>query len=69
MSRFSKQTFFCNACGKEMYTDCCGMMGGGPTLKWRVCSAKCIREVRWRETLSIMGKEYYPDPEPYKEES
>jgi len=36
--------------------------------KFKVCSRVCLREIRWRETLSIMGKEYCPDPEPYKEE-
>lgn len=34
---------------------------------FKVCSMKCNREMGWRETLSIMGKEYKPDPEPYKE--
>jgi hypothetical protein len=29
----------------------------------RFCSMECLREGSWRETLSIMGKEYYPrDP-------
>lgn len=59
---FSKQTFYCNACGKECFATCSEMMGGGPTLKWRVCSSECIKEIRWRETLSIMGKGYYQDP-------
>lgn len=50
-----------------MFCESEAMMGGG-LLRWRVCSRPCIREIRWRETLSIMGTEYYPDPEPYKEE-
>ena len=67
MSRFSKQQYFCNICGKEMFVNCCEMLGGGRTVNWRVCSIKCIREAQWRETLSIMGKEYYPDPRQYDE--
>jgi hypothetical protein len=23
---------------------------------------ECLEEMQWRETLSIMGKEYYPKP-------
>lgn len=64
---YSKQKFFCNACGKEMFCIWGSMMGGGPTLKWRVCSIKCIREIRYRETLSIMGLEYTPDPTKYED--
>lgn len=37
-------------------------MFGGAFLGWRVCSTECINEIRWRETLSIMGEEYYPNP-------
>lgn len=58
---YSKQKFFCNACGKEMFCEATAVMGGA-LLRWRVCSVACIREIRWRETLSIMGAEYYPDP-------
>lgn len=64
----SKQKFFCNCCGKEMFVTCTQVMGS-KFLGWRVCSSACVREIRWRETLSIMGKEYYPDPEPYKEDT
>jgi len=28
----------------------------------KVCSKECNNEFRWRETLSIMDKEYYPNP-------
>jgi hypothetical protein len=59
--RYSEQQFFCNCCGKEMLCNINQMMGG-KFLGFRVCSSKCVREIRWRETLSIMGKEYYPDP-------
>lgn len=67
MSLFSKQQFFCNCCGKELLCEA-GAVMGSKFLGWRVCSPKCVREIRWRETLSIMGKEYYPDPEPYKDD-
>lgn len=63
---YTRQQLFCNACGKEMFCVPFNAMGG-KFLGYRVCSSKCVREMRWRETLSIMGKEYYTDPEPYKE--
>lgn len=66
MSLYSKQQFFCNCCGKEMFCTSNGVMGG-QSLGWRVCSPACIREIRWRDTLSMLGQDYYPDPEPYKE--
>lgn len=66
MSVYSKQKFYCNACGKELFCTINQMMGG-KFLGGKVCSPTCVREFRWRETLSIMGTEYYPDPEPYKE--
>lgn len=28
------------------------------------CGPSCHREFEWRRTLAIMGKAYYPDPEP-----
>lgn len=30
--------------------------------KLACCSKKCYLEFDWRLTLSILGKEYYPDP-------
>jgi hypothetical protein len=42
----------------------CGNVMGSKFLGWRVCSSRCVREIRWKETLSIMGKEYYPHPDP-----
>lgn len=64
---FSKQKVFCNCCGKELFTQLpSGLMGG--MTGYKVCSPSCIREMRWREVLSIMNKEYYPDPNPYKED-
>lgn len=55
---YSKQKFYCNACGKECFIEATAMLGR----HWRVCSIECIREAQWRETLSIMGVEYYPNP-------
>ena len=26
---------------------------------WKVCSYECLEEIKWRETLSSLGKEYY----------
>jgi len=66
MSLYSKQKLFCNCCGIEMFVEYHGVNVMGS--KFKVCSRVCLREIRWRETLSIMGKEYCPDPEPYKEE-
>jgi hypothetical protein len=59
---YSKQKIFCNCCGKEMDIEFPNVMGG-KFLGYRVCSTKCIQEIRWRETLSILGKEYYPNPQ------
>ena len=30
--------------------------------EFKCCSMECVREMQWRETLSIMGKEYYTKP-------
>ncbi len=30
--------------------------------KGTVCSEECGKEMQWKETLYIMGKEYYPQP-------
>lgn len=57
---YSKQKWFCNNCGAEqnapMVVGSPGCIGG----KWKTCSNTCLREVMWKETLSIMGREYYP---------
>ncbi len=53
MSLFSKQKVFCMACGKEHETTF--FVYGG-----EVCSDKCSKEIQWRKTLSILGKEYFP---------
>jgi len=59
-----KPTIFCNACGREVEI---GKSCGGSFLGYRVCSPRCVREARWRDTLSNMQKDYRPDPEPYEE--
>lgn len=55
MALFSPQIWFCNCCGKEMFTNLCSQTYGS---KFRCCSLECFREMSWRETLSIMGAEY-----------
>jgi hypothetical protein len=62
MSLYSEQQIFCNACGKEMHRILPGM---GKTYK--VCTVECLREMQWREVLSIMGKPYRPDPRKFDE--
>ncbi len=52
---YSKQKIFCNACGKEMFIELPKVVGR----EFKCCSMECIEEMKWRETLSIMGKEYY----------
>lgn len=54
---YSAQKLFCRACGKEMLTTF-NLWGG------EVCSRRCSQELNWRRTLSILGKDYYPDPTP-----
>jgi hypothetical protein len=61
----NKPKIFCNACGREVDID---KSCGGSFLGYRVCSPRCVREARWRDTLSNLKKEYRPDPEPYNEE-
>ena len=53
---FSKQVVYCNACGKEMFI----AISGSGTFGGRFCSTECNNEFKWKETLSTMGKEYYP---------
>lgn len=58
---FSEQKGFCCICGKEMiWSVGCNI----PFSKKGICSRKCNRELDWRESLSICGKAYYPDPDP-----
>lgn len=51
---WSHQTFYCRACGLKMFTTI------GADYSAQVCSKECWSEFKWRETLSIMGKQYYP---------
>lgn len=55
---FSNQKWFCICCGKELFSPFVHAMGR----KYKVCSYECLREMDWRETLCIMGKDYYPQP-------
>jgi len=59
MPFFSTQKMFCQICGKEFDTDFVTMDRG----RW--CSRRCYYEWEWRHALSILGKEYYPDPQEY----
>lgn len=54
MSLFSKQIFYCRACGAEM------LISVQAPYRYQVCNDQCWKEFEWRETLSILGKEYYP---------
>lgn len=51
---YSKQKWFCNACGKEQHSEIPYAVGRNE----KCCSLECHREFKWRETLSIMGQEY-----------
>lgn len=53
---FSKQRWFCNACGKEQNS----VISANRWLGAMLCGTECIEEFKWRQTISIMGKEYYP---------
>lgn len=55
MGLFSKQTVYCQGCGKEFETTFSSYGG-------KVCGRECHELVEWKKTLSILGKEYYPDP-------
>jgi len=52
---FSSQKWFCTCCGKEKYSQMPNALGRF----WKVCSYECLEEIKWRETLSSLGKEYY----------
>lgn len=56
--RYSEQRWYCNACGSRQDSPTPSAMGR----HWKVCSMECVREMNWRETLSIMNKPYYPQP-------
>ena len=62
MSMYSKHKMFCTICGGEYYWNC-----NFGFSKSRTCSKECNNEWNWIETLSILGKEYYPMPTEDKE--
>ncbi len=55
MSIYSVQKMYCTVCGGQYAWT---VNHGYP--KSRTCCKECNEEFNWRETLSIMGKEYYP---------
>lgn len=60
MSLYSKQKWYCNNCGIEQYS-----VPHKATLAdkhYSTCSFDCSKEMTWKNTLSIMGQEYYPQP-------
>jgi hypothetical protein len=36
--------------------------------KFKVCSMRCVNEMEWLQTLSIIRADYYPDPRKYDED-
>jgi hypothetical protein len=56
MNLYSKQEWFCNNCGRKMFSAPCNAIGR----RYIVCSTDCHNEMQWKDTLSIMGKDYYP---------
>ncbi len=56
MSLFCEQPAYCLNCGNTFMTNFQFYNG-------TVCSEYCGKEMKWKETLYIMGKEYYPQHE------
>jgi hypothetical protein len=56
MNLYSKQIIYCNNCGAQMNVAIPQAIG----TTFKVCSMECLREYKWKETLSIMNQEYYP---------
>jgi hypothetical protein len=56
---FSSQVVYCLVCGIQHKTNFNLFQG-------RVCSWKCWDELRWIETLSMMGEEFRPITEEAK---
>jgi hypothetical protein len=48
---------YCNCCGAKMHIALPRAVGRD----YKCCSMGCYQEMKWRETLSIIGKEYYLD--------
>ena len=59
MGIYSKQVIYCNACGKKMEEEIPKVIGGCFS-GFKVCTLECMREIQWRETLSIMNRPYHP---------
>jgi hypothetical protein len=51
---YSKQKLHCNCCGKLLEIEFPRIIGRD----FKVCSKECLQEIKWRETLSIMGEKY-----------
>ncbi len=51
---------FCCICGKKFTCTVRNTTKG--YFNQAACSRECLDEKDWRYTLSVMGKEYYPDP-------
>ena len=64
MSLFSKQAYSCMICRSGCERTC----NDGSFFKEGVCGMRCLMEKRWRETLSILGNQYRPDPRDYDEQ-
>jgi hypothetical protein len=56
---YSKQYIYCNACGQRMFVEIPRVIGRD----FKCCCIECLKEIQWRETLSILGKEYEPKKE------
>lgn len=54
MPIFSKQIFYCRACGAEMFVSVQALF------EYQVCDSTCWKEFQWKRTLSIMGETYRP---------
>ncbi len=57
MAIFSKQEVRCRICGVEFEINFCGDGGYGAG---ECCSKECAEELRWRQTLSMLGQPYRP---------
>lgn len=49
---YSKQKFFCNNCGKELYIEWVKLIGR----EVKVCSLDCLREIELKIATSILNK-------------
>jgi hypothetical protein len=54
----SKQHLVCCICATSFRSTVRNTISG--YFKEAACSRACLDEKQWRETLSIMGKDYYP---------